>query len=436
MSDEIEVKKAVDGVKTAFEAFKETNDARLKQIEGKGADPVTEAKLAKIEASLDAAQKTADEAVLAVKRSQRIVTDDKGNVVDMDAKAAEWADRVARSNGRASDGAFKAVEAEAYKSAWFGRGGFVRTAGDERALGADQIKALSVGSDVNGGFFVPVDTAGAMIKKGYETSPMRAYASIAVTSRAEFEGIYDNDEAGAEWEGEVISGGETTTPQIGKYSIPVRELRARPRATQQMLEDADFNVEAWLIDKVSQRFARKENTAFVAGTGVKDPRGFLTYANSTDLTLGIEQVKTGVNGAFAAAPNGGDVLINALYSLKAQYLANANWFMARSTFALVRKLKDTDGAYIWQPGIAMGQPSTLLGYGMAPTFEDMPAVATGSLSIAVGDMRAAYQIVDRIGVSVLRDPYTVKPLVEFYARKRVGGALVNGEALKLINFAA
>ncbi len=142
------------------------------------------------------------------------------------------------------------------------------------------------------------------------------------------------------------------------------------------------------------------------------------------------------NGAFAAAPAGGDALISALYDLKAPYRANATWFMNRSVMAATRKLKDSDGAYLWQPGVAAGQPASLLGYPVAPAFEDMADLATGSLSIAVGDMRSAYQIVDRQGVRILRDPYRHKPYVGFYTVKRVGGGLINGEAIKLIDFSA
>jgi HK97 family phage major capsid protein len=195
------------------------------------------------------------------------------------------------------------------------------------------------------------------------------------------------------------------------------------------------DLESWLNGKIADRFARAENASFVSGNGVGKPKGFLAYPNGTDLTNSIAQVDTGVNGAFAAAPNGGDALITALYDLKAQYKANATWFMNRTTAALTRKLKDSDGAYVWSPGIAAGQPATLLGYPVA-SFEDMPNPATGSLSIAVGDMRSAYQIVDRIGIRMLRDPYTAKPRVQFYATKRTGGDMINGEALRVINFKA
>jgi HK97 family phage major capsid protein len=235
--------------------------------------------------------------------------------------------------------------------------------------------------------------------------------------------------------GETGARSATTTPQFGQWRIPVHELSAMPKATQKLLDDASIDIEAWLANKVADRFARAEATAFVTGDGTNKPRGFLTYASGTTLPGTLERFDTGVNGAFAAAPSGGDVLISALYGLKAQYRANATWFMNRTTLTLLRKLKDSNGAYLWAPGIGVGQPSTVLGYPLA-SFEDMPDPATDSLSIAVGDMAAAYQIVERTGIRVLRDPFTAKPHVLFYTTKRVGGDVVNFEALKLIEFTA
>jgi len=269
----------------------------------------------------------------------------------------------------------------------------------------------------------------------FETSPMRAYASIQVISTDALEGLFDLEEASSGWVGETDARSETGTPQLGKWRIPVHELYAKPKATQKILDDAEINLETWLAQKVAEKFARDEAAAFVAGNGVNKPRGFLSYADGTTLPGTIERINTGANGAFASAPSGGDALIDALYGLKAQYRANATWFMNRATTKLARKLKDSDGAYLWSPGIAAGQPATLLGYPVA-AFEDMPDPATGSLSIAVGDMRSAYQIVDRVGIRTLRDPYSAKPYVEFYTTKRVGGDVVNFEAIKLIEFSA
>lgn len=431
MSDDI--KQAVDAVKDiqkAFEAFKETDGQRDAEIKRLGAAmPETDAKLSKIEAALDAAQKKADEAVLAAKRQSRFVAD--GGEMDLDTKAAQWAVEASLATKR-SIGNFSAKEMGEYKSAFEK---LMRANFNIDMLGDAERKSLSVGQDSAGGYFVYSDMSGRIVQRIFETSPMRAYASVQVISTDALEGYYDNDETGFGWVAELEARPVSTTPNIGKWRIPVHEMYAMPDATQQLLDDSIVPLETWLDAKIADRFARAENNAFVSGNGVDKPRGFLTLANSTDLTAGVEQIKTTVNGGFAAAPSGGDVLIDALYSLKAQYRANATWFMNRATTRLVRKLKDSDGSYLWSPGIAAGQPATVLGYPLA-AFEDMPDPATGSLSIAVGDMRQAYQIVDRQGIRMLRDPYTAKPKILFYATKRTGGTVVNGEALKLIQFAA
>lgn len=427
MSDEIKkAASAIDALHAGFEEFKKANDERLAQIEKKGsADVVTEAKLQKIEAELEKAQKIADEAVLASKRQSRVVTDEHGNTVDLDRKAQEWASMNARRRG-AVIGSFGAADMDGYKAAF---DTFLRKG--EEVMGVEERKALSVGADPDGGYVVNPDLSGRIVMKVFESSPMRAYASVQVISTDALEGLFDLNEASSGWVGETDSRAETNTPQLGKWRIPAHELYAKPKATQKLLDDASINMEAWLASKVAEKFARDEANAFVVGNGVNKPRGFLTYGSGTTLPGTIEQFPTGASGALASAPDGGDALINALYGLKQQYRANATWFMNRATTKLVRKAKDSDGAYIWSPGIQAGQPATLLGYPVA-AFEDMPDPASNSLSIAVGDMREAYQIVDRLGIRTLRDPYSAKPYVEFYTTKRVGGDVVNFEAIKLV----
>jgi HK97 family phage major capsid protein len=426
-----EIKQAVEAVKqvnVAFEEFKRANDARLAEIEKKGAaDPLLEEKLRRIDADLDRAQKVADEAALAARRQSRVVTDEKGDRIDLDVKAADWAGMLARRRGE-SVPAFDAAGLDSYKAA-FDR--FLRKG--EEVMSVDERKALSVGTDPDGGYVVNPDLSGRIVMKVFESSPMRAYASIQVISSDALEGLFDLDEAASGWVGETDSRAETNTPVLGKWRIPTHELYAKPKATQKLLDDASINMEAWLASKVAEKFGRDESNAFVVGNGSNKPRGFLTYSSGTTLPGTIEQFPTGSSGAYAAAPNGGDVLINALYGLKAQYRANATWFMNRATLTATRKVKDSDGAYLWSPGIAAGQPATLLGYPVA-SFEDMPDPASNSLSVAVGDMREAYQIVDRLGIRTLRDPYSAKPYVEFYTTKRVGGDVVNFEAIKLVRF--
>lgn len=422
MSDEIKAAAdAVEKLNKAFEEFKSTNDANLEKR-----DVVLEAKLAKIEADMDAAQKIADEAALAAKRAQRVAAEDS-NGVDLDAKALHWARGIAKSRGT-DVGQFGREQMNAYKSAF---NTYMRK-GDQ-LLGAEELKALSVGSDPDGGYVVNPDLSGRIVAKVFETSPLRAYASVQVISTDALEGLFDLNEAASGWVGETEARAETGTPALGKWRIPTHELYAKPTATQKLLDDGEIDMEAWLATKVAEKFARDEATAFVSGNGVGKPRGFLDYASGTTLPGTIERVKSGVNGGFATDGTGSDCLISALYGLKAPYRANAVWAMNRSTTAAVRKIKDSDGAYIWQAGLAAGQPATLLGYPVA-SFEDMPALATGSLSIAVADWRETYQIVDRIGIRTLRDPFSAKPYVEFYTTKRVGGDVVNFEAIKLVVF--
>lgn len=423
--------KAVADVQTAFAEMKSANDQKLKEIEEKGtADPLLGEKIERIESDLSAAQKKLDDYQTEQARRRNVVTDEKGNAIDLDAKAESWAKIVGKETGFA--GEFKSEQMDAYKSAFMK---LVRSNFNENFLDEKERKALSVGSQPDGGYFVYPDMSGRMVQKIFETSAVRAYASVQVISTDSLEGYYDNDETGFGWVSELESRPATSTPQVGKWAIPTNEMYAMPRASQKILDDAAVDMENWLEMKIADRFARAENAAFVAGDGVERPRGFITYPDGTDLTNSVERINTGVDGDFAATPNGGDKLITALYKLKAQYRANATWFMNRTTTGAVRLLKDSDGAYIWTPGIAAGQPASLLGYPVAD-FEDMPDIATGSVSIAVGDLRQAYQIVDRAGIRMLRDPYTSKPNVLFYATKRTGGDMINGEALKLIEFSA
>jgi len=432
-----EVKKAIDDVQGAFHAYKETHTAELAEIKAnKSADVLFGEKLERIEADLGKAQAVADEAALAFKRASRTINGPDGQPVDMEAKANDW--RLGARGFDNTDGlTLSDMTAETLPEYRKGLNRYYRKG--EGVLSDIERKALSVGGDPDGGYVVHPDMSGRVSKRVYETSPIRAYASIQVISTDALEGLIDNDEMSSGWVGETASRAETTTAQFGKWRIPTHEIYANPAATQKLLDDAAINIEQWVMDKVADKFARAESSAFVVGAGVSSPRGLTTYADYT--TAGtfehgkIEQFDTGVNGALAADPNGGDVLLDALYGLKAQYRANAAWFMDRGTTKLVRKVQDSDGNYMWQPGLAGGQPATLMGYPVAP-FEDMPAPATGSLSIAVGDMREAYQIVDRIGIRVLRDPYTNKPYVHFYSTKRVGGDVVNFEAIKLVNFQA
>jgi HK97 family phage major capsid protein len=281
--------------------------------------------------------------------------------------------------------------------------------------------------------------SGRIVQRIYETSPMRQVASVVSIGTDALEGFNDLDEAGAEWVGERQARNDSTTPGLGKYSIPVHEIAAQPKATQKLLDDSAFDIEGWLSGKVADKFGRAENAAFVVGDGVEKPRGILTYptAATADASRAwgtFEHVNTANAGSWGSAPNGSDKLIDLVFAVKANFRGNASWMMNRATVASVRKLKDGDGNYLWQPNFEARQGGLLLGYPIAEA-EDMPNISTtNALAVAFGDFAQAYTIVDRLGIRILRDPFTDKPFIRFYTTKRVGGAAINFEAVKFLRF--
>lgn len=291
----------------------------------------------------------------------------------------------------------------------------------------EESKALSVGIDPDGGYTVTPVMSNTIIKRGFEKDPMRALASVETISTGAIEWLVDYSEAGGGWEGETESGDETDTPKIFKKRIPVHVLYAKPRATQTLLEDSGINIESWLAEKQADRFLRIEAPAFVSGNGVGKPRGFLTYSDYA--TAGVDEWGK-VEQVSIGNPVTADGLIDLKFSLIEQYLQSGTWLMNRLTVADVMQLKDGAGRYIWSPGLKEAEYSTLLGLPLRMS-TTMPVQAANALSVAIADWRMAYMIVDRLGITVQRDPFTQKPYVEFYTRKRVGGDVINFQALKL-----
>jgi HK97 family phage major capsid protein len=298
---------------------------------------------------------------------------------------------------------------------------------------------FQVAVDGDGGFLVPPDMSGRIVTRLYETSSLRGLAFVQNTSRSELMGIADTADISFWWAGEAEPDQDATNTTLGEYQIQVEELRTQPKASLRMLSDAAVNVESWLGMKAADRFARAENDAFINGSGSKRPRGLVTYTTNTTAdgarSWGVMQhVNTGASGAFkAAASDPADCLIDLVATLKPAYLGNARWLARRATFAAIRRIKATDGQYLWQPSLAAGTPSTIMGYPIVEA-EDMPAIAANSLAVAFGDFREGYTIVDREGISILRDPYTSKGYVKFFTRKRVGGGVVNFDAIKFLRF--
>ncbi|MEX0300489.1 MAG: phage major capsid protein [Kordiimonas sp.] len=300
--------------------------------------------------------------------------------------------------------------------------------GDDTALKALETKALSTGGD--GGFAVPTVIDAEIEKQLKALSPLRSIVKVKTIETGNYTRLVNEGGAGSGWVGETGGRTETNTPSLKQVAIEPGEIYANAAATQRALDDMQFDAEAWLQEEVAEEFAIREGAAIVDGSGTDQPKGFL----HADYASSIGTLKTGVDGGFAAS-DAADILVDLVHALSARYRQGAKFVMNSKTLAAVRKMKDADGNFIWRAGLAEGQPDMLLGYPVVEA-EDMPDVATGSRSIAFGNFERAYTLVERQGVRVLRDPYSNKPYVNFYATKRVGGALVNEDALKLIDFSA
>ena len=394
-----DVAAAFDEFMHAFEDFKETNDRRLDEIERRGAaDVLTVEKLARIDRALDQ---------LNVK-SQRLPIGGGGGV-----------------------GVVRSGVSLQHKSAF---DSYVR-GGESGGLKALEGKALSVSSDPDGGYLVPDETEATINRALRDISPIRAIAGVMQVSGSVYKRPFAISGLDTGWVGETAARTETATPTLSELSFPTMELYAMPAATASLLDDSAVNIDDWLAEEVRIAFAEQEGTAFVTGDGVNKPKGFLTYPTvaSSAWTWGnIGTIATGTAGAFPAS-DAGDVLIDLAYAVKAGYRANAHFVMNRATQAQVRKLKDGDGTYLWQPSPEPGQAPTLMGFPVAEA-EDMPDIGANSLSVAFGDFRRGYLIVDRVGIRVLRDPYSAKPYVLFYTTKRVGGGVQDFDAIKLLRF--
>ncbi len=315
---------------------------------------------------------------------------------------------------------------------------YVRQGDEDRVRSLDlEGKSLNTAVAAEGGVLVDPQTANRIETVLRGASSLRSVARIVQVEATAYDALIDHSEMGAAWITESTAISETATPNIDRISIPLHELSATPKASQRLLDDSAFDVEGWLAERIAARFARAENAAFIDGDGVDKPKGFLAHPVITNgsWTWGaIGTVSTGAEAAFAPA-DPGDALVELVYALPAGYRANAAFLMNSATAGAVRKLKDADGRYLWAESLSEGQPARLLGYPVLIA-EDMPDIAANSHSIAFGDFRAAYTIAERPDLRVLRDPYSAKPHVLFYATRRVGGDVTDFAALKLLQFSA
>ncbi len=385
----------------AFEAFKEANDQRLAEIEAKASsDVVTTEKVDRISQALDAQKKALDGILLRQARP---------------------------ALGRPEALTVKSEHASAFEA-------YVRS-GDDRMLRSMEQKAMSYGSGQDGGYLVPEELETEIGKRLAAISPIRSIASVRQVSSAVLKKPFAVSGPAVGWVGETAARPQTASSTLAELQFPTAELYAMPAATASLLEDSAVDLDRWISAEIETAFAEQEGTAFVTGDGTNKPKGFLDYtlvAETSWAWTKIGYVATGVDGALPAS-DPSDILIDLVYALKAGYRQNANWVMNRKTQAAIRKLKDDDGNYLWQPPAMPGARAMLMGFPLVEA-EDMPDIASDETPIAFGDFARGYLVVDRTGVRVLRDPYSAKPYVLFYTTKRVGGGVQDFDAIKLLKF--
>lgn len=300
-----------------------------------------------------------------------------------------------------------------------------------------ELKSVTGAVAADGGFAVPEEIDAVIDATLKQASPIRAIANVVQVGSAGYRKLVTQNGVASGWASETAARPETATPRFNEILPCFGDLYANPAASQAMLDDAQFDVEAWLASEIATEFARAEGSAFVRGDGINKPRGFLTgtpvaTGDATRAFGTLQYLPSGGASDFqATAPQ--DRLLDLVHSLRSGHRQGAVWVMNSATLGRIRKFKDANGAFIWQPGLNLGQPDSLLGYPVVEA-EEMPDIAANSLSIAFGNFKAGYLIAERTETSILRDPYSNKPYVHFYATKRVGGVVSNSEAIKLMRF--
>ena len=312
---------------------------------------------------------------------------------------------------------------------------YLRSGDDDGLRGLElEGKAMSTAVSADGGYLVDPQTAETVQSTLSSTASIRAIANVVNVEATSFDVLVDHTDVGAGWATETGSSAETGTPAIDRITIPLHELSALPKASQSLLDDSAFDIEGWLAGRIADKFARAEAAAFVNGDGVDKPKGFLTHPIVDDASASwgdIGYIATGTDGDLG----NGDAIIDLVYALGAEYRANATFVMNSKTAGAVRKLRDNDGRFLWSDGLAAGEPARLLGYPVLIA-EDMPDIASGADAVAFGDFSAGYTVAERPDLRVLRDPFSAKPHVLFYATKRVGGDVSDFGAIKVLKFAA
>lgn len=335
-------------------------------------------------------------------------------------------ERVSRAAGRPALAGCRAPEVKGFVD------GYLRQGRET------ELKSIAGVIPADGGFAVPTEIDAMIARQLREISPIRQLAQVVNVGSAGYRKLVTTGGTSSGWVGETSPRPETDTPEFAEIAPPTGELYANPAASQSMLDDAAFDLESWLASEISMEFARAEGSAFVNGTGINQPLGFLSspvsMAGDSVRPFGtLQYIGSGDEDGFDTNPE--DRLIDLVHTLKAGYRQGAVWVMNSTTLSEMRKLKTAEGAFLWQAGLVEGQPDRLLGYPVVEA-EDMPDVGAGMFPIAFGNFKAGYLIAERSATTVLRDPFTNKPFVHFYATKRVGGQVLDSAAIKLLRIEA
>ena len=414
-----ELSKTIDSIATAFEEYKSTNDARIEAIKaGKGTAEL-DAKLARMDAAID-------------------------NMGEVKSKLEAMETRMSRP-GAYGEGESTSREAAEYKGAFLN---WMRSPTDQerqQKVTAAQRNLETRAADArtsvgaSGGFALPEEIERAIAKIGLDVSPIRSLATVRTVGTPDYKELIDVNGAAFEWIGETDTRAQTNTPDLAEIAPTFGMASAKPQATEESLDDLFFDVENWLIQSAAEAIYAGEGVAFVSGNGTKKPKGFLAGPaplSTADSSRAFGTLQYIASAQAAAMPTSPDVFFDMIYSLRARYRANATWVTSKAVLATIRKYKEaTTNAYMWQPALAAGQPSSFAGFPIVEA-EDMPAVGAGTFPLAFGDFKEGYLICDRVGMRMTRDEITTPGYVKFYIRKRVGGVIRNSQSIKLLKIAA
>lgn len=409
---------SIDKIATAFEEYKKTNDQRIEAIKAGHSTADLDAKLAKMDQHIEA------------------MTEAKSRLEKMETKLA----RPGVFSGEQKDGESK--EAIEYRNAFVN---WMRAPGDHerqqkaaQAQKALEAKAAQVVTSTGsaGGFALPEEIERTIARLGVEVSPMRQIATVRTVGSPDYTELFDLGGAGFEWVGEGDTRNQTNTPNLVEVKPTFGMASAKPQVSEESLDDLFFNVEDWVTSSAAESMYAGEGTAFFTGDGIKKPTGMLagTPVATGDASRAFGTLQYIASGQAAALPTTADVFYDMIYSLRARYRSNARWVTNKLVLAAMRKYKDAQNQYLWQPSLVAGQPDLFMGYGVTEA-EDMPGIAANAFPVAFGDFKEGYLICDRVGMRMTRDEITTPGFVKFYIRKRVGGKLRNTQAIKLLKIA-